>query len=329
VYTPKWDIIELPVNSTVLDFAFRVHTDVGLRFKNAHVNGKIVPIDYHLKTGDIVTISTFKTKITANRWWLRYVATPWSKNKLHKYLRQFEKQSVFKHVEEKINEKLLSYELPPLHSKQDRITKTYQWNAYESILYKIYDGQMRTTRLLREIYTDQMKQKDVMIIDTQEEVIETVNLSQWSVIIDGHQLSNISHCPECSPEIEDTIIARSWSDGIKYHTLACSALEKINAKKFLEAHRNWKSTQRYTVQFSIIAKQKPWALLQLLRIVERFGTTIESLHTQKKETGLQVIRFTSELKNPSTIWFISESILEKSLFKKITIHFVETKKTIA
>jgi len=67
VYTPKGDIIELPQESTVLDFAFRVHSDVGLKFKNAIVNNKIVPIDFKLKTGDIVDIQTFKNKFTATR----------------------------------------------------------------------------------------------------------------------------------------------------------------------------------------------------------------------------------------------------------------------
>ena len=65
MYTPKGDIIELPENSTVLDFAFRIHSDIGFKFKNAFINGRIVPLGHVLQTGDIVDIKTFKNKITA------------------------------------------------------------------------------------------------------------------------------------------------------------------------------------------------------------------------------------------------------------------------
>lgn len=114
MYTPKGDIIELPENSTVLDFAFRVHTDIGLKFKSAFINGRIVPIDYTIKTGDIVDIKTFKTKITASRSREKYLHTPTAKTKLTRHVRQAEKETMMDQVHTSISDRLHTFGLPAL-----------------------------------------------------------------------------------------------------------------------------------------------------------------------------------------------------------------------
>lgn len=323
VYTPKGDIIELPMKSSVLDFAFRVHTDVWLRFKNAHVNWKIVPIDYRLKTWDIVAISTFKMKVTANSSRLRNLSTPWAKTKLQKFLRHQERKEIFERVEKKINEKLTFYELPALYSKEDRITKVYQWNQYEWLLYRVYDGQYRITRLLKEVYSDKMKEKDVLIIDKQEEVMEAVLSYNSEIVIDWHGISNSVLCPECTPSPWNRVIARSWKDGIKIHTVKCNSLDTINTKKLLEAHWKWEKARPYTVSFQVTTDKKPWVLLQLLRIVERFGLSIWSLQsTENNKWTHSEISFEIVFTNPSTVWYFVERILEKAFFKTVETSFL-------
>ena len=91
VYTPKGEVIELPKQSTVLDFAFRVHTDVGLRFNNATINGIIKPIGHLLKSGDVVAVNTFKNRYTATKYRFDYLHMPTAKSKLMRFLRQQEK----------------------------------------------------------------------------------------------------------------------------------------------------------------------------------------------------------------------------------------------
>lgn len=126
MYTPNGDIIELPSESTVLDFAFRVHTDVGLKFKNAFVNSRIVPIDYKLKTGDIVSIETFKNKFTVSKGRLDFLHTPSAKTKLNRHLRKLEKDDIIKLVIQQLNEKLLTFGLPAVGAKDDLISKRYK-----------------------------------------------------------------------------------------------------------------------------------------------------------------------------------------------------------
>ena len=75
LYTPKGEIIEMKNGSTVLDFAFRIHSEVGLRFKNALINGSIVPIDFQPKTGDVIQINTRKNQYSATVTWLEMLKT--------------------------------------------------------------------------------------------------------------------------------------------------------------------------------------------------------------------------------------------------------------
>ena len=87
VFTPKGDVVDLPVGATLIDFAYRIHTEVGHRCVGAKVNGRMVPLDYRLKNGDIAEILTSKTA-KPSRDWLRLVQTSSARSKIRRFLKQ-------------------------------------------------------------------------------------------------------------------------------------------------------------------------------------------------------------------------------------------------
>ena len=91
VYTPKGDVIELPKGSTCVDFAYRVHSEVGDKMVGAIVNDSIVPFDYTLKTGDIIKVNTSKLSKGPNKDWLNFVATSQARNRIKAFYTKREK----------------------------------------------------------------------------------------------------------------------------------------------------------------------------------------------------------------------------------------------
>ncbi len=209
VYTPKGDIIELPQQSTILDFAFRVHTDIGLKLKNAFVNGRIVPIDHTLKTGDIVDIKTFKNKYSATSGRLKYLHTPSAKSKLSRFIRQQQKDEIFKEVTLLINAKLSGFDLPLLGGKDDLITKQRKGEEYERLLLRIRDKQLTITSLIRDVYKG-------VLCDLEKDIKKTTTVEKTTqvkrVVIDLDKEMVVDFCPECNPGMEDKIIAKTGKE---------------------------------------------------------------------------------------------------------------------
>lgn len=92
VFTPKGKIIDLPEDSTPVDFAYHIHSEVGHKCIGAKVNGRIVPLDYHLKNGEIVEVMTAKASRGPSRDWLGFVKTPSARDHIRRYFRRAERE---------------------------------------------------------------------------------------------------------------------------------------------------------------------------------------------------------------------------------------------
>ena len=154
VLTPKGDVVELPEGATPLDFAFRVHTDVGLLFRGARVNGAMVSIDYELENGDIVEILKH-SKPQPSPQWMQLLKMSSARSKLKQYFYAQDRPQLITQGKQLVNEFLKSFELPPLDPDLSLLRtcddKTLTLQQREDVLMKIGQGAERASSLAERL----------------------------------------------------------------------------------------------------------------------------------------------------------------------------------
>jgi guanosine-3',5'-bis(diphosphate) 3'-pyrophosphohydrolase len=272
VYTPKWDIIELPEWSTVLDFAFKIHTDIGLRYKAGIINWIIVPIDTKIKTGDIVSIATRNHKYTASANRIQTLYTPSAKEQLIKYINISEKNNRIETTKSILNERLKTLKLPQIDQTGDKISTKYNKKEIEEILRKLYEKQLWYTTFINSIYNIGNEWGVTHASNTIKRKISQTLKDE--IIIDWNYKINYEYCPECKPTVHNKIIAKITKDWIKIHTLSCKAIETITFDKTLEAHFQGAKQSTYQLQATFELAHKQWILMKLLDIYHRLNINI-------------------------------------------------------
>ncbi len=308
IYTPKWDIIELPKWSTVLDFAFHVHTDIGLRFKNAIVNWEIVPITHVPNTWDIVKINTFRYQYTANKHRIWILKTPSAKYKVIKFLKSHQQEDILDNSIKILNEKLKDLKLPSLNSKENEINKIYDKKELQKKLIDAIENKLVYNEIIKTAYPTEYKDFYQNKTETKKNTKKIEDKQIKHVIIDDDKLINYYLCPECKPTHPQKIIAKTGRDGIKIHNLDCRALKTISPNNLLEAHRNWEEKNIYTI-VSTLSINKNLDFIKLLEIFTKLKIEVNNFSIKDdNENQNKIIKLTWTLKNPWQIWMVREQI---------------------
>jgi len=318
VYTPAWKVIELPKWSTVLDFAFRVHTDIWLHFKSATVDGKIVPIDYKLRNWDIVEIKTFRNNVSVKKSWLNYVFSPTSKNKIRQYFNHLERQYSIDIWKDLLNKELKKYSLPELNSNDNLIKLKNSDQEIERYLIQISNWNLSISKFIRWFYPGIYNHKQ----EIQEKLEDVQKEVKSQVIIDNSKLFKYTFCPECKPIKWDIIIWKVVDEWIKIHKTSCKALKTINFQKLVEAHWDWQSQNWYEVVFKFNITDKKENIINIVNVLNEFNIKLLSINTINKNWKDYLIVDTN-FKLPTTLHLIEKKLKKQvnNLFNSVRINF--------
>ncbi len=323
IYTPRGDIKELPTGSTVLDFAFSVHSSIGLRFKNAIVNGQIKPISYKLKTWDIVNINTFKNRFVANKHWIEFLRTPSAKNQLLKYLKTIERETRLEEAIDGLNDYLKDLGLPTFRSDKDKIQKLDEPLEVERRILMVLDKQDSYGNIVRAAYPDLLKNVvEKSVIKDSDELKEDLkyeikNLTSSSVVVDNDKHLNCSFCPECQPKSEHKIIAKSTKEGIKIHTMDCKALKTVSFDSLLEAHWAGEESNRYRFSLQVKFSPRELTIVDFLQLFSQFHVPLLEMSIKSREDDEAIVDFTLQIDNPAKIAFVLKDLKKYSLSLEI------------
>ncbi|MFM9105772.1 MAG: RelA/SpoT family protein, partial [Chloroflexota bacterium] len=224
VFTPAGDIIELPSNATPVDFAYRIHTDVGHRCVGAKVNDQLVPLDYRLQNGQVVKVMTSKTKVGPSRDWLlassEYVTTASAREKIRRWFRSRERDENIAQGREILDRELrrLSIEFNP----EDLLKYFPQYPKVEDFLAAIGYGAISSQQIATKIESGRDKQS---LLPAQHIQVPRTP-ARLSVMGAGNLLTNLATC--CKPVNGDQIVGYvTRGRGITVHRQDCSNIANL------------------------------------------------------------------------------------------------------
>ena len=250
VFTPKGDLFTLPKNATALDFAFSVHTDVGVSCIGAKVNSKLVPLSYVLKSGDQIEILTSKKQIPKEAW-LEFVITSKAKSKIKQTLKE-EKKKLALNGKEILERKLNALKLNFSENNLKIILKHYHFKEHTEFFFQIAQGTVDLSKIKEinhksgQLYISSSITKSIK--NTFESLVQRVRGNENEIIIGEGADPNLDYklAPCCNPLPGDQVFGFiTINDGIKIHRNNCPNARQLRANyayRILAA--NWKEYKR-------------------------------------------------------------------------------------
>ena len=296
VYTPKGDVIELPVGATPVDFAYRVHSEVGNTLVGAIVNENIVPLDYHLKTGDIIKVNTSKASRGPNKDWLNFVITSQAKNKIKSFYSKLDKDENLSRGQEIISAELRKNGLP-IHdsltgSSLDMILEEFHVQTLNELYTLVGAGKITVQAVVKVLKKEEEKEDVALRIN------ETSNrpiVHKNDILVEGMDdiKVNLSGC--CKPIPGDKIIGYiTKGSGITVHRLNCQNITNVD-ERLIQVKWNNDSSKKYFADL-IVHTNTSDNLLDIITKASLNNIIIDSISTINK-SEYKVYRLTILVEN--------------------------------
>ena len=296
VYTPKGDVIELPVGATPVDFAYRVHSEVGNTLVGAIVNENIVPLDYHLKTGDIIKVNTSKASRGPNKDWLNFVITSQAKNKIKSFYSKLDKDENLSRGQEIISAELRKNGLP-IHdsltgSSLDMILEEFHVQTLNELYALVGAGKITAQAVVKVLKKEEEKEDVALRIN------ETSNrpiVHKNDILVEGMDdiKVNLSGC--CKPIPGDKIIGYiTKGSGITVHRLNCQNITNVD-ERLIQVKWNNDSSKKYFADL-IVHTNTSDNLLDIITKASLNNIIIDSISTINK-SEYKVYRLTILVEN--------------------------------
>jgi GTP pyrophosphokinase len=291
VYTPKGEIKDLPKGATPLDFAYRVHTELGHRCTGVKVNGRMVPLTYHLNSGDVVEImSTRKDKGPSRDWLsphLGYTKTSHAKGKIRQW---FKKQERTENIER--GRELLDKELRHLGIKlsdREELAKLFKYESLDDFLFTLGYGGITAHQIALKLAAQQEPPKT-----TPEVRLHKPPTSAVKVLGVGDMLTNLAQC--CRPVPGDRITGYvTRTRGVTIHRRDCYNVTHEDEKERLLPVEWERSDSLYPVRVRVEAWDRVGLMRDITAIVAEEKVNIVAVNSTQNDGPAADEHFTVEL----------------------------------
>lgn len=279
VFTPKGDVKSLPNGATPVDFAFDVHTDVGLRCFGAKVNGRIVPLNYALKNGDFVEILTSKTA-NPTRDWLHYVKTSKARSRIRSWLKEEQREESMNRGRDLLEKEVKKTNFDPkvvLHeSNLEKTARKYGISNIEELLSSVGSGRISANQVIQKLTGQEANERRRLPEVTQKKRREATK----GVEVEGvdNLLVRFSKC--CNPVPGDKIIGYiTRGRGISVHRADCPNALSLGSESGRQIEVSWNAaeTDSYQVEIEIEGLDRPNLLTNIMNTLSERKTSVEAV----------------------------------------------------
>ena len=281
VFTPRGDVIELPIGSTPIDFAYRVHSGVGDKMVGAIVNGSIVPLDYVLQNNDVVKINTNKNSLGPSKEWINMAFTSQAKSKIKSFFNRTQKEDYVKLGEEVLIKEVKKRKIPMADfftsENISKILNEFKYKDEEELYVNLGNNKIPVGTVVNVLYNDNASKEDLILKRVINGEVEEVN-SKDDIIVEGIDRIKVNVASCCKPIPGDEIVGYiTKGHGITIHRAMCPNIMN-NEERIINVHWNNITTKKYPALLLVHALENKNLLLDIIARSSNSDITIQSIN---------------------------------------------------
>ena len=302
-FTPNGDVLDLPINATPVDFAYRIHSDVGHRTVGALINGRIAQLDTKLNNGDIVEILTSKTQAPRLDW-LNFVVTKQASSKIKQW---FKKNNREDHIE--VGKANLEHELTKAvfddyvkSGEFDKVAVAMNYQSADDLFAALGYGETTLNKIINKLKKPEKKIPETSFHTTKK------RKSEKDIIGLEGLMYSFARC--CSPIPGEPIVGVvTRSKGVSVHRIDCKTLENVPPERMMDIR--WSgdhTTKTYSTTIRVETAEKMGLLKDIIAAVSDNNTNINYANVKSKNNKIGIIELGIELNNIDTLKKVINSI---------------------
>ncbi|MET1247510.1 bifunctional (p)ppGpp synthetase/guanosine-3',5'-bis(diphosphate) 3'-pyrophosphohydrolase [Sporolactobacillus sp. STCC-11] len=320
VFTPKGDVIELPVGSVPIDFAYRIHTEIGNKTVGAKVNGKMVPLDYKLKTGDIVDVKTSNHSYGPSRDWLKIAQSSAVKNKIKQWFkRQQRQENVAKGremLEKECRSQNLSLKDNLSEEKINEVARKFNFSHENELFAAIGYSGITAKQVVTRLVEDDRKAPETTEAEERMKQLSEPKPNQHrktslGISVKGvdNLLVRLARC--CNPVPGDAIVGYiTRGRGVTIHRVDCPNIKNEEDQRLMDVawENNEFKAKEYNVDIEITAYDRNGLLNEVLQCVSDSHTAINGISGRADKNKVATIHMTILITNIDHLYRVVEKI---------------------
>ena len=330
VFTPKGDVIELPAGSTPIDFAYRVHTNVGNKCTGAKINGKIVPINYKLQNGEIVEVITSSNSTGPSRDWLNIVQTPTARNRIRQWFKKERREENIERGTDILEKEFKRYNIPYKNSSiqkfLNQVAKKFNQPTLEDLIATIGYGGIATSQVMpkvRDFYNKEVnrQEKEKRMQEKEDKIKKNFDEHEYAkkrkkkdngITVKGLDNILVRFAKCCNPLPGDDIVGYiTKGRGVAIHRRDCTNIkldDEFLQNRLVEVEWNNPEKSKFEGEVKIISVDRVGLLNDIIHVVSMEKLSISGINCRVLKDNTANISLLVEVNDISEL---------KQLMKKI------------